>query len=131
MVVEKSNFQDLIVWQKSIDLAELIYSITSEFPSEEKYGLISQIRRSTVSISSNIAEGAARNSPREFLQFISIARGSIAELKTQIYIAKRVKFITEVQLNEIILPIEDISKMLVGLKNSIQKTVNSKLKTVN
>ena len=126
-----NNFQDLRVWQQSIDLAEKIYKLTSSFPSEEKFGLVSQIRRCSVSIASNIAEVAARNGNREFVQFLSISLGSIAELKTQLFIANRVNFVSKESFDNIFLDIEDISKMLIGLKKSIEKSVNGKLKTVN
>jgi four helix bundle protein len=126
-----NSFQDLRVWQQSIDLAEKIYKLTSSFPSEEKFGLVSQIRRCSVSIASNIAEGAARNGNREFIQFLSISLGSVAELKTQLFIANRVNFVSKESFDNIFLDIEDISKMLIGLKKSIEKSVNGKLKTVN
>ena len=77
------------VWKKSMDLVEAIYDLTASFPSEEKYGLTSQIRRASVSIPSNISEGAARKNNKEFSQFISIALGSLAELETQYLIAIR------------------------------------------
>ena len=81
---EYRTHKDLDVWNKSIELAEKIYKVTSSFPKEEQYGIVSQIRRSVVSISSNIAEGAARNSKKEFIQFLYIALGSLSELETQL-----------------------------------------------
>ena len=84
------NHKDLKVWEKSIDLAEEIYKITKNFPKEELYGITSQIRRAAVSISANIAEGAARNSNKEFIQFLYIALGSLSELETELIISKRV-----------------------------------------
>ena len=76
------GFRDLIAWQKAMDLAELVYQITKSFPDEEKYGIVSQMRRSVVSIPSNMAEGQLRNSKKAFARFISIALGSCAELAT-------------------------------------------------
>ena len=77
--------QRLNVWKRAIKLVEEIYKITSSFPAEEKFGLISQMRRSAISIPSNIAEGAARSSSKEFINFLHISQGSVAELETQIY----------------------------------------------
>ncbi len=100
------------VWNKSIELAEKIYKVTSSFPKEEQYGIVSQIRRSVVSISSNIAEGAARNSKKEFIQFLYIALGSLSELETQLILAVRLEFIKD---NNVFSEIESIRKMLLGL----------------
>src|SRR2546428_212355 len=81
------SYRDLIVWQKSMVLAKLIYRVTQGFPSEEKFGLTSQMRRAAVSIPSNIAEGQARRGTREFIQFIAQAEGSLADLETQLTLA--------------------------------------------
>ena len=88
-----NKFKDLLVWQKAIDLTEFVYLLTTQFPSEEKYGLTSQIRRCVVSIPSNIAEGAGRNSKNEFKHFLSIAFGSSYELETQLILANRFNYI--------------------------------------
>lgn len=87
------DHKDLDVWKKSIDLVELIYSLTLSFPETERFGLTSQMRRAAVSISSNIAEGSARKGNKELLQFINIALGSLAELETQYIIAQRLTYI--------------------------------------
>ncbi len=84
--------KDLKAWQESMDLVVIIYKLTSKFPDEEKYGLTSQLRRASVSIPSNIAEGSARKGNKEFLQFLYIALGSLAELDTQLEIAQRLEF---------------------------------------
>ena len=102
--------KDLIIWQKSMDLVEDIYKITLSFPKEEIYVLISQIRRAVVSIPSNIAEGAARNSKKEFKQFLYIALGSISEVETQILIANRLNYIKEV--NDFLKKIWTLKKMI-------------------
>ena len=81
------GYRDLLVWQKGIVLAKEVYRLTRTFPSDEKYGLVSQMRRAAVSVPSNIAEGQARRSTKEFIQFISIAEGSVAELDTQLVLA--------------------------------------------
>ncbi len=81
------SYKDLIVWQRGIELAKLIYRLTQAFPSQEKFGLIAQMRRAAVSIPSNIAEGQARHTTGEFIQFISHAKGSVAELDTQLILS--------------------------------------------
>jgi len=88
----KKGYKDLIVWQKSMDLVVEIYKITEKFPESERYGLVSQMRRSVVSIPSNIAEGSKRSTKKDFKKFLIIALGSGAELETQAEIAKRMKF---------------------------------------
>lgn len=110
----------LDVWKKSIKFVEQIYKITSEFPSEEKYGLTSQMRRAAVSMPSNIAEGAGRGSSKEFIYFLNISQGSAAELETQIIISKSLRFISS-QIEETLLKeLDEISKMIVGLKRSLK-----------
>ena len=89
------SHKDLDVWQQAMDLTSEIYSLTGKFPKEELYGLVMQIRRSAVSIPSNIAEGASRNSSREFIQFLHVALGSAAELETQLLLAQRMGFLSE------------------------------------
>ena len=112
--------KDLDAWKKSIDLVEYFYKKTKEFPKEEVYSLTSQIRRSVISIPSNIAEGAARNSKKEFIQFLYIALGSAAELETQIIIAERLGYLVDslAALNSL----NDIKKMLVGLISYLKKS---------
>ena len=91
-----ANFKELLVWQKSIDFVTEIYRITETFPKAEIYGLISQIRRAAVSIPSNIAEGNSRRSKTDYLQFLKIARGSCAEVETQLIISKNLGFLMRV-----------------------------------
>lgn len=104
--------KDLDVWKEAMELARLVYLITSKFPKEELYGLTQQIRRSAVSIPSNIAEGAARNSRKEFMQFLHISLGSLAELETQLLLSEKLGFL---QIKEIEDDVERIRKMLIGL----------------
>ena len=92
--------RDLRVWQESISLVKDIYSVTGRFPEEEKFGLVTQMRRSAVSVPSNIAEGAGRGSQREFAQFLVIARGSLSELETQIIIAKELNYLNDIAVIE-------------------------------
>ena len=115
----KKNFQDLLVWQKSVDLSAEIYKITESYPKNEIFGLTNQIRRASVSIASNIAEGAARYSKPEFKHFLSISIGSVAELKTQLIISNKVGFLNKKDLDSMFLKIDEISKMLLGLRNKI------------
>lgn len=114
------NYRELIVWQKAMDLVELIYQATKQFPKEELYGLTSQVRRSAVSIPSNIAEGQARKSTAEFLNFLSIANGSRAEMETQILLAQRLKYVTNETSQPILNLSEEVSRLLNGLMNSLK-----------
>lgn len=108
-----SSYKDLIVWQKSILLIKHIYILLRSFPEEEKFGLTSQIRRSAISIPSNIAEGFGRGTTKSFLQFLYISRGSLFELETQLHIAKELDIYTENQsVNHLI---SEIGKMLNSL----------------
>lgn len=102
-----------------MDLVETIYTLSSEFPADERYGLSSQIRRAAVSVPSNIAEGAARKSDREFIQFISIAVGSLAEVETQYQLAIRLGFLKEKK--NIDDSIESVRKLMIGTRNYLQK----------
>lgn len=98
--MKRHNFRKLKIWKKAINLATVIYEVTQHYPKEEMYGIVSQMRRSSVSISSNIAEGAGRKSRKEFSQFLRIAYASLCELETQLIISKNLHFITnEVFLN--------------------------------
>lgn len=109
------SFKDLNIWKKSIRLVEDIYKITKSFPKEEMYGLTSQLRRATVSIPSNIAEGFARFHSKEYRQFLYTSLGSCAELTTQVIIASRLKYIEDYKTNELLNEIDEISKMTMGL----------------
>ncbi len=105
------NYQNLKVWQKAMDIAEQTYIISSKFPLEEKYGLRSQIRRSAVSIPSNIAEGAGRNSNGEFRNFLGIASGSSNELFTQLILSYRLKLIPEQEIQQLLKDLTEVQKM--------------------
>jgi four helix bundle protein len=113
------NFEKLEVWQKSIDFADLIYSLTRSFPQEERFGLTNQMRRAAVSISSNIAEGSARISRNDFARFIEIATGSVFEVVSQATIGLRQRFLTEEQYRQIYEAAEQQGKMLSGLRRSL------------
>ncbi|MCK9211140.1 MAG: four helix bundle protein [Ignavibacteriaceae bacterium] len=113
------SYKDLIVWQKSMDLVESIYRITEKLPSKENFGLISQMRRAAVSIPSNIAEGYGRQSRGSYVQFLSIARGSLLELETQIELCVRLKYFKQIDSEKILSDILEISKMLTSLISKI------------
>ena len=104
--------KDLEVWKKAMDMVENIYSITTKFPKEEQYGLVSQIRRAAVSVPSNIAEGAARKSDKEFIQYLYISMGSLSEIETQLLIAGRIGILNK---KNILDEIGSIRKMTAGL----------------
>ncbi|RMF44425.1 MAG: four helix bundle protein [Planctomycetota bacterium] len=114
------SYRDLEVWTKSIDLAERIYSVSKTFPPDERFGLTSQIRRAAVSVPANIAEGAARTGTGEFLQFLSVASGSLAEVETFLVLAQRLNLIPPEQFRMLEQQAEEICRMLGGLKRSLQ-----------
>ena len=113
------GYRDLIVWQKAMDLVRHIYHLTVSFPGDEKFGLVSQIRRAAVSVPSNIAEGQARHTSQEFIQFISHAEGSLAEVDTQLTLSNQLGFCTGQQSVEVFSLIEEIRKMLMTLRGRL------------
>ena len=115
------NYKELIVWQKAMEVAEQAYRLVKLLPKEETYALSDQIRRSAISISSNIAEGQARNSSKEFMKFLSIAKGSAAELETQLLLAVRIGYLTESDITPTIYLIVEVTKII--------NTLHSKLTT--
>jgi four helix bundle protein len=119
MSVVKS-YRDLQVWQRAVDFSVRVYQTTSQFPQSELYGLTNQMRRASVSVASNIAEGHGRSDP-EFARFLTISRGSLAELETQIEIAKRVKFLTEETYRELNTETDTLGRQL----NALWQRVNS------
>lgn len=120
-----SSFKDLIVWQKGILLVKQIYKLSAIFPSDEKFGLISQVRRAAVSIPSNIAEGQARRTTGDFIHFISNAEGSIAEVETQLIIAVELGFCSQAQAEPSLVLIVEIRKMLNALRRSLVIKIKS------
>ena len=113
------NYRDLLVWQKAMSLVEDVYKLTLRFPTDERFGLVAQIRRAAVSIPSNIAEGQARKSTREFVQFISHAEGSLAEVDTQLTLGTRLGFCKTEEVAGIFSRIEEIRKMLMSLRSRL------------
>jgi four helix bundle protein len=114
------RFKELKVWKKSVDLAVHMYILTKSFPSEEKFGIISQLRRSGVSVASNIAEGAGRNTEGEFHHFLGIAEGSANELQTQTIISHQLRYISEKELETVESLVSEIKNMLYSLKKSLK-----------
>ena len=115
-----TNHLNLDVWKKSIDLVNEVYLITRKFPADEKYGIVQHIRRSAISIPSNIAEGAGRLSKKEFVKFLSIAQGSLSELETQFIIARNLDYISG--LDHIESEIKSIRLMIKGLTRKLLET---------
>ena len=116
------NYKELKVWQKSMDLAEEIYKLTSKLPLDETYGLISQLKRACVSIPSNIAEGQMRHTTKEYINFLCIARGSNAEIETQLLLCHRIKYLSAEQTQNALSLVNEIGKMLNGLINKLSCT---------
>jgi len=119
-----NTYKDLIVWQKSIVLVTDIYSITRNFPMEEKFGLVNQLNRAVVSIPTNIVEGWGRESSKNYLQFLRISRGSLMEVETLVLISKNLNYINDEQHKLITNGIEEVGKILQGLIKSIQQKIN-------
>jgi len=117
--VAAQSFRELVVWQKSIELATSVYRLTQEFPREELYGLSSQMRRCAVSVPSNIAEGQGRMTTGEFRQFLGMARGSNFELQTQIEIARRLSLGNTKLTNEVDALSHEVGKMLYAMLNKL------------
>ena len=114
-------YTTLEVWQKSRELVTIIYQLTGSFPKEELFGLTSQIRRSAVSVPSNIAEGCGRNTSKDTLQFLLIARGSLYELETQLYLALDLKYLEEIKFNEVLPQLTTCKKLPNGFINYFQQ----------
>ncbi|MEN8927531.1 MAG: four helix bundle protein [Flavobacteriales bacterium] len=114
-----NNFKELKVWKKAIELAVLVYKTTKQFPADERFGLISQINRCSVSVSSNIAEGAGRNNKKEFRHFLGIAQGSCYELESQLILSNLLEFVTDERLKELEPIINEVNRMIHGLKKSL------------
>ena len=114
-----NNFRELKVWKKAVELATRIYQLTDDYPKQEMYGLTSQIRRCTVSISSNIAEGAGRRSNKDFRHFLDITTGSCYELETQLIISKNLDYISEHEFKILKSDLTEIQKMIYALIKSL------------
>lgn len=114
------NYRNLIVWQKSMDVVVQTYQLTAKFPNDEKFGIISQMRRCAVSIPSNIAEGSRRGSEKEFRRFILISFGSGAELETQLEISRKLNYVSDIDLKNVEMLLEEVMKMLNKLQSTLR-----------
>ncbi len=115
--------ENLEVWQKAVEFVVLIYKKTKEFPSDEKFGLTSQLRRAAVSIPANIAEGAARQTDKEFLQFLAFAQGSCSEVETELLISFKLGYLDQTDNRELKVAADSIGRMLVGLSKHLKNKV--------
>jgi len=110
-----TSHKDLLVWQRSMDLVETVYRLTANFPPVEQWGLVSQMRRAAISVPSNVAEGFGRQATGEYRHHLSIGRGSLLELETQILLGKRLKYLQPSDADSILKEIDEISRMLATL----------------
>ncbi|TKB99615.1 four helix bundle protein [Pedobacter cryotolerans] len=122
-----NKLNELKIWNKAIDLTVDVYKATASFPSDERFGLTSQSRRAAVSIPSNIAEGAGRNSVKEFNNFLGIANGSSYELQTQLVIANKLEMLDIGILNPLLNQIDELQKMTYGFQQMLDKKINKKM----
>lgn len=113
------RYKELEIWNRAIELTRHVYSLSKSFPEDEKFGLTSQIRRAVVSIASNIAEGAGRNSNKEFNQFLGIAIGSIHEVETQLIISNKLGLTSEMEIDDLLQRIQELIKMTISLKSKL------------
>ena len=120
----KKDYRELIVWQKAVDLVPLLYKLIRKFPKEEMFALAAQMRRAAISVPSNIAEGQARGHRKEFIQHLNIAKGSLAELRTQLIVAQKLSYLTTRETIETEAAMEEVNRLLNGLINSLLPTEN-------
>ena len=123
---KSKNFRDLRVWQKSLELTKRVYELTGRFPTQEKFGLVTQLRRAAVSVPSNIAEGQARRKNREFVQFVSYAQGSVAEIETQLVLSVELGFCRAEDAALALDAVVQIKRMLTGLRRELSKNNSRK-----
>lgn len=114
-----NKYKELTIWKKSMELTKVIYTLTDKFPKDEKFGIISQMRRSSISIVSNIAEGAGRESKKEFCHFLSISNGSSYELQTQLIVAEDIEIVAPEKIKQAIDLIDEIQKMNFALRKKL------------
>lgn len=119
-----NSYKDLIVWQKSIALVSKVYSLTKRFPSDEKFGLISQLTRASISVPANIAEGWGRESRKNYIQFLRVSRGSLFELETLLIISKNEGFITSEAFQDISLNTDELTRMLGSMIKKLEDKMN-------
>ena len=129
--MEKSSYQGLFVWQKAMELTAVIYKLVKKLPKEELFSLSDQMRRAAVSIPSNIAEGQDRSTKKEFIQFLTTARGSKAELETQLLICVKVGYLNENEIVEAMYLSTEIGRMLTSLINKLRRVVSGQFSAVS
>ncbi len=117
--IPRKHFKDLLVWQKAMQLVRNVYELTARFPQAERYSLSDQMRRAAVSVPSNIAEGQSHQSSGDFIRFLRHARASLAELETQILIARDLKYVDDAAVAPVLSKVDEISRMLSGLLRSL------------
>ncbi len=117
------SYRDLKVWQDAIELTTQVYALARQLPSQERFGLVSQMQRAAVSVAANIAEGHARSSTKEFLRFLSIARGSLAELETHLILTERLGFCNRSEVHGMFQRADGINRMLAGLRKSLKAKI--------
>ena len=117
------NYRDLVVWKRAVEFVAEIYSISARFPREERFGLTAQVRRASVSVSANIAEGSGRATSRDLLNFLSYARGSLKEAESMVFVAQRLRFVGAADCVEALRLADETSRMLAGLRVSIAKRI--------
>jgi four helix bundle protein len=129
------DYKDLLVWNKAMDLAQAVFELTRQFPKDQQYVLSSQMQRCALSVPSNIAEGRSRHTENEFVYFLNIARGSLAELQTQLALAQRLNFIRKHDEKRFELQTEEIFRMIYGLRGKLakspEKAKTSRLKAIS
>jgi len=119
--MSQSGYKDLIAWKKGMELVTIIYDATDGFPSHEQFGLVSQLRRAAVSVPSNIAEGKAHYSNRDFVRFLPHARGSLAEIETQVLIAQQRQYLPVTTAAKLTQQLDELGRILSGLINSLKR----------
>jgi four helix bundle protein len=119
----KRGHRDLVLWQKSLDLAVDIHRLTRSFPPEERFGLTSQMRRAAVSVASNVAEGAARRTTKDFVAFLHVARGSLAELETQLLLAEQIGYLNGEQCAQQMSRLDEVGKLLTSFLAGLRRRV--------
>ena len=117
------SYKDLQVWQRGMDLTTLVYRLSSALPQDERFGLVSQMRRAAVSVPANIAEGHQRTSTKDYLRFLSIASGSLAELETLIELASRLYSINKISVEELVGQADELGKMLRSLQQRLEEKI--------
>jgi four helix bundle protein len=117
----QAGFRDLPVWQRAVDLAEQVYLLSTRFPSDERFGITSQMRRASVSVSSNIAEGSGRGTTPDLRNFLSYSRGSTKETESLVLVSTRLGFASEVDAARVLSLTDEVSRMLYGFRESLRR----------